>query len=138
MNINNLPERLFNLLIDNGYDKLSEKDKSEIEKYIAPEEYDSMQQFVQQFLDVDESLENSIKSNTSLQENIIKKPNLMHRIINYSVPLYKVAAIFIISIGLFALYQNKDALIKKTTFANVEKNLSIKDGFYPENLKFEL
>jgi len=138
MDINKLPERLFDLLTSNRYDELSEKDKNEIQAYLSPEEYNEMQTFVQQFSVVDQSLENSIESVLSIQENNVHEPKLWHRIINYSVPLYKVAATFLVFIGLFTVYQNRDVILQKTAWAKAEKNLSIEDWFYPEDLIFEL
>lgn len=138
MDINKLPDKLFDLLSNSRYNELSEKNKSEIQTYLSPEEYNEMQAFVQQFSAADQSLENSIESDFSLKENNVSEPNLWCRIINYSVPLYKVAAAFLVFIGLFSLYQNRSIFLQKTASPNFEKNVSMDDWFYPEDLVFEL
>lgn len=138
MDINKLPERLFDLLISNRFDELSEKDKNAILAYLSLEEYNEMWAFVQQFSAADKSMENSIDSDLMIQEISSREPNLWYRLINYSVPLYKVAVIFLLSIGLLMAYQNKDVFTHKMELTNIEKNLSIEDWFYPEDLVFQL
>jgi len=138
MDINKLPERLFDLLISNSYDELSEKDKNDIQAYLTPEEYSEVQAFVQQFSATDKSIENSIVVDESILGNSIKKPKLWQQIINYPVPLYKVAAIFLVCIGILTAYQNKDLFGGETKLINFEKNVSVEDWFYPEDLVFEL
>jgi len=138
MNIDKLPARLFNLLTSSSFEELSEKDKNEIQMYLTPDEYSEMRQFVQEFSEMDNALENSIGMDMAFEESNIDKPKLWRSIINYPVPLYKVAAVFLALIGLFTLYQNKEVFTQNVEFANIEKNMSIKDGFYPENLVFEL
>lgn len=131
MKLDNIPEELFDIIANHQYDDLSSDDNALIKQYLNKEEYEEIHQFLISFSEADDSLENAV----TMERQIPKKP-MWRKIVNYRMPLYKVAALYLLLAGAYFLYQQNTEMIPEQK--GMDKKVSIDEGIYPEDLIFEL
>lgn len=88
MNIENIPNELFDLLSCKHYSELSEKEKKLVAKVMSQEEYLDYQAVINDFKELDSALEFEVPK-LAIQP---KNKSTLRKIINYRIPLYQVAA----------------------------------------------
>lgn len=134
MNLNHLPDRLFDIISHKKFEELSLEEASIVREQFTEEEYNEVHQFLTDFQEMDQSLDHSIRLNKEA-----KQMSLWSRIIHYQIPLYKVAAGFIILMGSFFAYHYQYAASSDENIgSNSTQAVSIEDSFYPEEMVFEM
>ena len=136
MNPNDIPQEIFDIIIQKGYTKLSPREKEIVDLYMNPEEYEEIKSILLTFKEVDDEIKVDPEE---LQIPMAQKQNSLLKIINYPIPAYQVAAGIALIMGLFILMNNPFKSDKTSRGDN--KNLvqsgtplSVED--YPEKLVF--
>ena len=91
-NMENLPEAIFDLLASKAYQELNRDERSAVLEHFSAEEYDQYREVVGDF----QSLDRSMIVSPGEQIASAEKPSLLRRILTYKLPVYQVAAAFLL------------------------------------------
>ena len=91
--LENFPEHIFDWLHNKTFTDLTEEEKFEVQSLMSPQEYESYHLMLSDFKTLDGKLSEAISSDSPKPT---MKPTLLKRIVNYPIPLYQVAAMFLI------------------------------------------
>lgn len=137
MDIENLPDELFELIHAKEYEELSVEEKRLVDSSIGYEKYKTYCATIGDFKKVDSLLEKSI-TKPGLPK---KKVPLLTSVLYYRIPVYQVAAAFVILLGSVLLWNNKPSEgIVRSTNSNeiVESGKTLNKDHYPDDLVFNL
>ena len=135
MKSNELPEKIFDLLASKSFDQLKENEKEMVLSSISEEEYRDMRKTVGEFLQADQAMEDFRQEKT----RPVKSPKGLLEIINYPIPLYKVAAGLLLLMGLFLIlpeYQSEKNIDLSVVRDTIQKGTPIGIDKYPDSLIF--
>jgi len=131
-----MPDRLFDLLSKCNYDDLSDREKKLVHDYFTREEYNDLYEIINNISLADKQVQISM-----VEDPPVQSPTFLHRLINYRIPLYKVAGMFLVVLGAITFYLTQygnDASLVDGKEVEAKKEISLKEGVYPEDLIFEL
>lgn len=101
--------------------------------YLSKEEYQEIHESIGEFSAIDESI-----SQTIIAQKPIPKQSLWSKVIHYQIPFYQVAATFLLVVSSFWWLSSQNAPSSSTKGTSIQTNVSVGDGYYPEDLVFEL
>ncbi len=99
MNLSNIPEKIFDLLVSRSFDELNVEEKELVLESFTKEEYHTLHEGVQEFMKADKLI-------TPVMANPVGTSDSKRRfgkIANYPVPLYQVAAGILLLLGIYFL-----------------------------------
>lgn len=134
-NLENLPENIFDWLGEKEFSELTETQQQEVNAHMSEADYKSYRSIIFDFQELDQKV--SIGSDTLPQSQ--PSPSFLKRLINYPIPLYQVAAAFLIlAMATFAIndFSGQENLPKVEEKSGVGKSLAKDD--YPKELVFNL
>lgn len=138
MNLDHIPEEIFDWLSQKSFEELNTQEKNTVLEWMSPKEYQEMRSSIQDFSQEDHILEQQWQQPSTLQapQNGIKKAL---KIIHSPIPAYQVAASILIILGLFFfLQERRDNNRPIDTIQVKKKGKSIKNDQYPDSLVFNL
>ncbi|MEM1219836.1 MAG: hypothetical protein AAGH79_13040 [Bacteroidota bacterium] len=133
MHVHDLPEHLFDWVSSIPYDALDAQQKEEVAAFLSPEEYMSIQQWLQTLNTVNVEMDSQMRA----LEGAPTKVNRLRAIWHYPIPLYQVAAILLLLIAGWNLMVGLPAADQESHPVD-PRAVSIEQGFYPDSLVFEL
>lgn len=137
MDIENLPEELFEFIGSKEYEELSFDEKRLVDATIGSEDYKAYKDVIGSFKKADGLLERSI-AEPGLP---LRKSSVLTNVIYYRIPLYQVAAAFAILFGSLLLWKNNPSEgIAQPNNSNtvVESGKTLNKDHYPDDLVFNL
>ena len=135
MKSNELSEKIFDLLESKSFDQLTENEKELVLRTISKDEYGELRNCIGDFLEADQAIEDPKLQRTGPAKSSIG----LLEIAKYPIPLYKVAAGFLLLIGIFSIlpeYQsegNADLTVVRDT---IQRGIPLGAEKYPDSLIF--
>lgn len=132
-NIEDLPEQIFDLLAEKEYAQLNDDQKKQVNDYMNSEEYDQYRLMIQEFQELDSDLFVEDKSWDTIKSEQASLPSkgFFNR-----VPLYKIAASFILAILTSIAVWNTD--FNKDNVLDDYPLVEIKDSIVEEEISFPI
>ena len=137
MNIEDLPEEVFDLLASKKFNELSVSEQALVSPYLSAEDYDSYHVIVNDF----QLLDNSITIDSRKEEISQKQESILRRILTYRIPVYQVAGLFLLLfLSTFAIskMENGNANPEATEVQKKKEGKSLANDEYPSELIFNL
>jgi len=129
-NLENLPEEIFDLLAQKKFAELSESEKQKVLMHLSQEEFENFNSIVADFQSLDSF------SNTQTVGQDSREPSMLQKILNYPIPLYQVAAAFLIlGFASFLFFTKSNSTSEETPIAIEQtKGKSLEQDNYPDEL----
>ncbi|MEM6964729.1 MAG: hypothetical protein AAF573_08200 [Bacteroidota bacterium] len=134
-NLENLPEEIFDWLAEKTFSELTEAQRQKVRAYLSEADYENYRSIVFDF----QELDHQVTADSSASSPPTSTTSFLKRVLNYPIPLYQVAAAFLIlAMATFAMndFGEEKNLPKAEEKSGVGKSLAKDD--YPEELVFNL
>ena len=138
MNIDNIPNEIFDLISEKKYEDLNTMEKETISLYLTQEEYIDAYSAIRDFQNEDAQL--PIDKPGLMFKN--EQPSTLYRVIHYKVPVYMIASSLVLFLCAYFLISQRSTKNEYTQENNATSELNegvpIDQDNYPDDLVFEL
>ncbi len=136
MNKDKIPEEIFELLASKDYSNLSNHERTLVNKFMTPNEFDTLHDTIYAFSMADDALDIQVPQLLFPKND----SSYLSKILNYPIPTYLVAAGILVLLGLFFVLQSSPSSESdlKDSLEVIQNGTSIANDNYPEDLVFEL
>lgn len=135
MNLSNIPEKIFDLLVSRSFDELNVEEKELVLDSFTKEEYQTLYEGVQEFIEADKLIAPVLANPAGTLNN----KGRFNKLANYPVPLYQVAAGLFLLIGLYFLmpeYRTEANIDLTVVRDTIQSGIPLSADRYPEKLIF--